>query len=51
MYCDTSNAGVLRRAQYEQKSHVQQNGKSSLDFDYAWCDKRMVFTDPIHVNK
>ena len=25
------NAGVLRRAQWEQKSHVEQKGKSSLD--------------------
>jgi len=27
-----NNAGVLRRAQCEQKSHVAHKGKSSLDF-------------------
>ena len=28
------NAGVLRRARREQKSRVEQKGKSSLDFDF-----------------
>ena len=31
------NAGVLRWAQREQKSHVDQKGKSRLDFDFQ-CD-------------
>ena len=30
------NAGVLRRAQLEQKSHVEHKGKSSLDFDFQY---------------
>ena len=30
------NAGVLRWAQWEQKSHVDQKGKSSLDFDFQY---------------
>ena len=30
------NAGVLRGAQREQKSHVEQKGKSSLDFDFQY---------------
>ena len=30
------NAGVLRWAQWEQKSHVDQKGKSSLDFDLQY---------------
>ncbi|GJP85146.1 hypothetical protein CLOP_g15240 [Closterium sp. NIES-67] len=30
------NAGVLRRAQREQKSRVEQKGKSSLDFDFQY---------------
>ncbi len=28
------NTGVLSRAQWEQKSHVEQKGKSSIDFDF-----------------
>ena len=28
------NAGVQRWAQWEQKSHVEQKGKSSFDFDF-----------------
>ncbi len=31
-----SNAGVLRWAQREQKSLVDQKGKSSLDFDFQY---------------
>ena len=30
------NAGVLRWAQWEQKSHVDQKGKSLLDFDFQY---------------
>jgi hypothetical protein len=30
------NTGVLRWAQWEQKSHVEQKGKSSLDFDFQY---------------
>ena len=30
------NAGVPRWAQWEQKSHVDQKGKSSLDFDFQY---------------
>ena len=30
------NTGVLRLAQWEQKSHVEQKGKSSLDFDFQY---------------
>ena len=30
------NAGVLRWAQWEQKSHVEQKGKSLLDFDFQY---------------
>ena len=30
------NAGVLRWAQWEQKSHVEQKGKSSFDFDFQY---------------
>ena len=30
------NTGVLRSAQWEQKSHVEQKGKSSLDFDFQY---------------
>jgi hypothetical protein len=30
------NAGVLRRAQREQKSRVEQKGKSSFDFDFQY---------------
>ena len=30
------NAGVLRWAQWERKSHVEQKGKSSLDFDFQY---------------
>ena len=30
------NAGVLRRAQREQKSRVEQKGKSPLDFDFQY---------------
>ena len=29
-----SNAGVLRWAHWEQKSHADQKGKSPLDFDF-----------------
>ena len=31
-----NNADVLRWAQWEQKSHVEQKGKSSLDFDFQY---------------
>ena len=31
-----NNAGVLRWAQWEQKSHVEQKGKSSFDFDFQY---------------
>ena len=31
-----NNTGVLRSAQWEQKSHVEQKGKSSLDFDFQY---------------
>jgi hypothetical protein len=34
------NAGVLRWAQWEQKSHVDQKGKSSLDFDFQ-CEYKL----------
>ena len=34
-----NNAGVLRRAQREQKSLVDQKGKSSLDFDIQYIYK------------
>ena len=30
------NTGVLRWAQWEQKSHVEQKGKSSFDFDFQY---------------
>ena len=30
------NAGVLRWAQWEQKSHVDHKGKSSLDFEFQY---------------
>ena len=30
------NTGVLRRAQREQKSHVEQKGKSFFDFDFQY---------------
>jgi hypothetical protein len=30
------NTGVLRGAQWEQKSHVEQKGKSSFDFDFQY---------------
>ena len=30
------NAGVLREAQWEQKSHVEQKGKSFFDFDFQY---------------
>jgi hypothetical protein len=30
------NTGVLRSAQWEQKSHVEQKGKSRLDFDFQY---------------
>ncbi len=30
------NTGVLRGAQCEQKSHVEQKGKSSFDFDFQY---------------
>ena len=33
-HLSNDNAGVLRRAQWEQKSQVEQKGKSSLDFDF-----------------
>ena len=36
-----NNAGVLRWAQWEQKSHVEQKGKSSLDFDFQYEYKPM----------
>ena len=31
-----NNTGVLRLAQWEQKSHVEQKGKSQLDFDFQY---------------
>ena len=31
-----NNTGVLRSAQWEQKSHVEQKGKSSFDFDFQY---------------
>jgi hypothetical protein len=31
-----NNAGVLRQAQWEQKSHVDKKGKSLLDFDFQY---------------
>ncbi len=31
-----NNAGVLRRAQRERKSRVEQKGKSSLDSDFQY---------------
>ena len=30
------NTGVLRLAQWEQKSHVEQKGKSFFDFDFQY---------------
>jgi hypothetical protein len=30
------NAGVLRQAQWEQKSHVERKGKSLLDSDFQY---------------
>ena len=33
-HLSNDNAGVLRRAQRERKSRVEQKGKSSLDFDF-----------------
>ena len=30
------NTGVLREAQWEQKSHVEQKGKSFFDFDFQY---------------
>ena len=30
------NTGVLRGAQWEQKSHVEQKGKSSFDLDFQY---------------
>jgi hypothetical protein len=35
-YLLNSNAGVLRRAQRERKSRVDQKGKSSLDLDFQY---------------
>jgi len=35
-HLSNDNAGVLRRAQREQKSRVEQKGKSSLDFDFQY---------------
>ena len=31
-----NNTGVLRGAQWEQKSHVEQKGKRWLDFDFQY---------------
>ena len=31
-----NNTGVLRSAQWERKSHVEQKGKSWLDFDFQY---------------
>ena len=31
-----NNTGVLREAQWEQKSHVEQKGKSFFDFDFQY---------------
>ena len=36
VYLLNHNAGVLRGAQWEQKSHVDQKGKSLLDFDFQY---------------
>ena len=33
-YLLKDNAGVLKRTQQEQKSHVEQRGKTPLDFDF-----------------
>ena len=33
-HLSNDNAGVLRRAQKKQKSHVEQEGKSSLDYEF-----------------
>ena len=30
------NTGILREAQWEQKSHVEQKGKSFFDFDFQY---------------
>ena len=30
------NTGVLSEAQWEQKSHVEQKGKSFIDFDFQY---------------
>ena len=35
-HLSNDNAGVLRWAQWEQKSHVEQKGKSWLDFDFQY---------------
>ena len=35
-HLSNDNAGVLRWAQWEQKSHVEQKFKSSLDFDFQY---------------
>ena len=35
-HLSNDNAGVLRRAQRERKSRVEQKGKSSLDFDFQY---------------
>ena len=36
------NTGVLREAQWEQKSHVEQKGKSWLDFDFKYEYKQEI---------
>ena len=40
------NAGVLRQAQWGQKPHVEQKGKSLLDFDFQY-EYNTVKTWPI----
>ena len=34
VHLSNDNAGVLRRAKKKQKSHVEQEGKSSLDYEF-----------------
>jgi len=37
------NLGVQREAQWEQKSHVEQKGKSFFDFDFQYEYKLWIF--------
>ena len=41
------NTGVLREAQWEQKSHVEQKGKSFFDFDFQYEYKLWKHIDPL----